>query len=310
MPTFHVTASTRINRPLDEVRSVIADFNSWPAWSPWLRMEPNAPVDYYGEAGQVGHGYRWEGRKVGAGEMVWRELTDKQLLADLTFIKPFTSKADVGFNLTDHGDSTEVEWLMDSSLPFFMFFWVKSMKGMITMDYSRGLALLKDHIEQGEIACHVEPIGVVNIPTCSYLGVTEKVRMSEIGTSMQNSFNEVKAALANTDTSSQGVPMSVYHKMDVANGVCHYTAAVPVHKDDANKTGILEPGEIPSGQAFKVVFTGPYRHIGNAWAMAVSEMRLLNLKASKRDKPFEHYISDPTRTPENDLVTEIFIPLR
>ena len=115
MPAFHVTASIRINRPLDEVRGVIADFNSWPTWSPWLRMEPKATVEYHGEVGEVGHGYRWAGMKVGSGEMAWRELSDKQLLADLTFIKPFTSKADVGFTLTDHGDSTEVEWSMDSS---------------------------------------------------------------------------------------------------------------------------------------------------------------------------------------------------
>jgi len=103
MPAFHVTASTHINRPIDEVRRVIADFNSWPVWSPWLRMEPSATVECHGDPGQLNHGYRWEGEKVGAGEMSWRALSDEQLQANLTFLKPFKSKANVGFNLTSHG---------------------------------------------------------------------------------------------------------------------------------------------------------------------------------------------------------------
>lgn len=309
MPAYHVTASTRIDRPIDEVRKVIADFTTWPIWSPWLRMEPSATVEYHGDAGQVGHGYRWEGEKVGTGQMVWDELSTHKLQANLTFLKPFKSKADVGFNLTDHGGSTEVEWLMDSALPFFMFFMVKTMKGMITMDYKRGLALLKDHLEQGHIACHIESIGVVDSPAYSYLGISKKVSMAEIATTMSETFSEVGEALANTAKASSDVPLSVYHKMDVVKASVHYTAAIPVVAPDANAEGVLEAGEIQSGKAFKVVFTGPYRHLGNAWATAMSEIRHQKLKPSKRNKPFERYVNDPATTAENDLVTEIFIPL-
>lgn len=310
MPAFHVTASTRINRPLSEVRQVIADFNSWPAWSPWLRMEPEASVNYHGSAGEVGHGYRWEGEKVGSGEMAWRELSDHQLQADLTFLKPFKSKADVGFNLTDQGDGTDVEWVMDSALPFFMFFMVKTMKGMITMDYARGLALLKDYIEQGDIACNIESSGVVDNTACHYLGVSNQVGMTEIGPSMQASFSKVQEAFAQSDITPSNMPLSVYHNMNMAKGECHYTAAMPVSAEDASSTGTLKVGEIRPSKAFKVVFTGPYRHVGNAWALAMSDIRHQKLKVSKKDKPYERYTNNPATTPENDLVTEIFIPLR
>jgi len=309
MPAFHVTASTRIDRPIDEVRRVITDFTSWPTWSPWLLMEPSASVEYHGDAGQVDHGYRWQGEKVGSGEMVWRELSAHKLQADLTFLKPFKSKADVGFNLTDHGESTEVEWLMDSALPFFMFFMVKTMKGMITMDYSRGLALLKDHIELGHVACGIESKGVVEGTAYSYLGLSKKVSMSEIGPSMQKTFTEVGEALAKLEQEPNDVALSVYHKMDVVKSSVHYTAAIPVATDVADKHGVLEAGEIQPGKAFKVVFTGPYRHLGNAWATAMSEIRHQKLKPSKRNKPYERYLNDPASTAENDLVTEILIPL-
>ncbi len=310
MPDFHVSANIRINSPLEEVRKVITDFNSWPIWSPWLRMEPGAQLEYEGLPDQLGHGYRWQGEKVGSGEMVWTDLSPTQLDAKLTFLKPFKSKADVGFTLTDAGGATDVEWVMDSGLPFFMFFMVKTMKGMITMDYTRGLTLLKDFIEQGEIVCDIDPVGVVDSPAYSYLGITEEVPMSEIGEAMGRSFSQLKERFAKEDVSSDGLPFSVYQTMDVANSRCRYTAAMPVNIEDAENTGALEVGEILMGTAFKVVYTGPYRHIGNAWALAMSDMRHQKLKASKRCKPYERYVNDPTTTPENNLVTEIFIPLR
>lgn len=309
MPAFHVSASTRINRPLNEVRQVIADFNSWPTWSPWLRIAPEASVEYHGNAGEVGHGYRWRGQRVGAGEMAWRELSDHYLQANLTFLKPFESKADVGFKLTDQGESTDVEWVMDSALPFFMFFIVKKMQGMITMDYSRGLSLLKDYIEQGNIACNIQSVGVVDSLACHYLGVSNQVGMTEIGPSIQASFGEVEKDFTALDITPSDRPLSVYHNMNIGKGVCHYTAAMPVSAENANTSGALKAGEILPSKAFKVVHTGPYRHVGNAWALAVSDIRQQKLKVSKKNKPYERYTNNPATTPENDLVTEIFIPL-
>jgi len=127
---------------------------------------------------------------------------------------------------------------------------------------------------------------------------------------MRATFKDVLAELARKDSPTVGEPLIVYHDMNLARGECHYTAAVPVTVDNTMGDDKLEAGEIRQGKAFKVVFTGPYRHIGNAWALAMSDMRHLKLKASKRDKPFEHYLNDPDSTVETDLVTEIYIPLR
>jgi len=63
-------------------------------------------------------------------------------------------------------------------------------------------------------------------------------------------------------------------------------------------------------KAMKVTHTGPYRHLGNAWAMAESEIRYAKLKKNKKQPPFERYLNDPGDTAEKDLVTEIFVPLR
>jgi len=310
MPAFHVTESIRIDKPIGEVRAAIVDFNTWPIWSPWLCMERTCQVNYKGEPDTVGHGYSWVGEKVGEGTMEWMSLTDDQLKANLTFLKPFKSKADVGFNLTAAGDATDVEWNMDSSLPFFMFFMVNTMKGMIRMDYSRGLAMLKDYIESGEVHSRMAAEGTVDTQPTAYLGVTKSSAMAKIGDSMEAAFGEVMSGFGDAGITPLGEPLSIYHEMNVKDASMRYTAALPVSVEDSTDSSGLTAGEIKAGKAFKVVHTGPYRHLGNAWALAMSDMRHAKLKKSKHHMPYERYISDPSDTPDADLVTEIYIPLR
>lgn len=317
MPAFHVTASTLIDAPIERVHDIIGDFASWPNWSPWLCLEPSALVEYQGEAGTVGHGYRWEGQKVGSGNMVWASVAPTVLNAKLEFLKPFKSKADVGFNLHSQGQQTRVEWWMDSSLPFFLFFMVRTMKGMIRMDYVRGLAMLKDWVETGQVPASMHAEGVVNLPATHYMGVERSVSMDDIATDMHSAFTELTQQLRESNVTEAGNPFAVYRKMDMAKNACDYTAAMPVALPNANanaeggagNVGLVQR-EIPEGRAYKVVHKGPYRHLGNAWSLAMSDIRHGKLKASKQHKPFECYLNDPDHTADNDLVTEIYVPLR
>lgn len=310
MPAFTVSAKTRIDRPIEQVRKTIGDFDTWPHWSPWLCIEPGTPVTSHGEPSTPGHGYEWEGEKVGSGKMVWTSLEPTQLTAELNFIKPFKSTADVGFTLTDNQDSTDVEWTMNSSLPFYLFFMVKMMKGMITMDYSRGLAQLKDYIEMGGVPFTMEAKGVVDTPAVHYLGVSKKSAISDLSASMGSTFGELHQSVQNTNLTITGEALSVYDKMNMGSGQCHYTAAIPVSEKDAVSQEGLKAGNVLASSAYKVIHTGPYRHLGNAWALAMSDVRHLKHKTSKQQKPYERYLNDPTTTPENELITEIYIPLR
>lgn len=52
---------------------------------------------------------------------------------------------------------------MDGKLPYFMFFMVKMMKNWIGMDYERGLAMLKEFIETGEVISRVEKTTISTI---------------------------------------------------------------------------------------------------------------------------------------------------
>jgi effector-binding domain-containing protein len=310
MPVINTQASIEIAAPIANVHSVIVDFRTWPVWSPWLYIEPDSQMQYRGTLGEAGHGYDWEGQKVGAGSMTLTHTTNEQIDCDLQFLKPFKSSARVQFDLHEISeDRTRVTWHMDSRLPIFLFFMTGTISGMIRADYRRGLAMLKDFLEDGKVHSRCTVEGIVEVDAVDYVGCTATTPMMQISESMKASFEQLKSSVKTGAFVSNGKPFSILRRMDYKRDTCAYTAALPA----SSVAGVVAPlaaGRRPACSALKVVHIGPYRHLGNAWAMLISEARHRKLKAQKSIPAFECYRDDPGSTPAIELVTELFLPLR
>lgn len=301
VPKFHIEKSIEINAPAERVRQSILDYHQWEIWSPWLCMEPSAKIDFEATAATPGHAYSWEGDMVGAGRMELAGSDGNTDHMDLTFLKPFKSTAKVKFETTAiDTDNTRVTWHMDSGLPFFMFFMVGTMKAMIGMDYDRGLKMLKQYIETGTVSSNIEIIGVVDMPALHYAGVSSESQLSKISDSMTASFTQL--IKSSKDKITDEFCGAIYTDMNIKTQHCHYTAIAPVAESDAT-------GSIPDCRALKVVHTGDYQHLGNAWATANTYQRHNKFKKNKQLPPFELYLNDPQKTPAKDLITEVFIPV-
>lgn len=309
MPKFHIERSININAPVEQVRAVIQDYQQWEIWSPWLCMEPSAKLDVEGTAATPGHAYSWTGDMVGAGRMELSAIEGETDFMDLTFLKPFKSTAEVRFVTTpvDAGNS-RVTWHMDSGLPVFLFFMVGTMKAMIGMDYERGLKLLKEYVETGTTTSNTEIVGVVNVPATGYAGLSEASQLQSLSQSMQETFPKVMALLPAKPASVDGKDSpqlcgAIYHKMDIKTQHCEYTAFAQV--DQAHATG-----SIPECRALKVIHTGSYHHLGNAWSTVNSYQRHKKMKLNKGVSPFEFYMNNPEHVAPEDLVTEVYLPVK
>ncbi len=320
MPTFSVIKSIEIEAPLESVKNVLTDFRQWPVWSPWLCTEPDSSVDYVGEPNTMGHGYNWQGELVGSGEMRLAESSDHQLTMDLVFLKPWKSTADIRFDLQEVDiNRTHVSWQMDSKLPFFMFFMKKTFVAMIGADYRRGLLMLKDYIETGSVPSTCEVKGITDRESIDYAGVTGHAPIAEIGQAFEKHVPVIKA-FAETNDQTQNMTdswMAVYNRMDIKNQKCNYTfgvatVATPLAEADPSIAAhdTITIGSIKPGQSLKVMHTGSYRHLGNAWATAMAHIRTKKNKMDKNTPPFERYLNHPDTTPEAELLTEIQIPLK
>ncbi len=313
MPKIHVERSISIAAPAERVKQLTTDFNEWPAWPPWLCMEPEAKVEVYGTPGQTDHGYRWTGQLVGEGEMQTSSIANGVQELDLTFIKPFRSKARVMLQVEpgNNDDTTNVTWHMHSSLPFFMFFLTRTMTSMIGMDYERGLRMLKEYAETGNVDSSTEVAGIVRLPSIQYVGVEAQSSMSELSSSMQTTMSQ--AGELATATKLNRTPIlagAIYNSLNINNQHCKHTAFVPLESSQQTTAQNLPLHTIPSGIALKVIHRGSYTNLGNAWSTAMSYQRYKKLKPLKAQPPFECYMNDPDNTAAEDLLTEIFIPLK
>ena len=309
MPKFHIERSIDIAAPIQQTRAVIQDYQQWEIWSPWLCMEPTAQVEIEGSAATPGHAYSWTGDMVGAGRMELSSIEGESDLMDLTFIKPFKSTAKVRFVTTAiDASNTRVTWHMDSGLPTFLFFMVGTMKAMIGMDYERGLKLLKEYVETGAVTSHTEIVGVVNVPATHYAGLSSTSQLPTLSQSMQEIFPKVMAlaegkSAATDEEILQGSSGAIYHRMNIKTQHCEYTAFATVGQSDAT-------GSIPICRALKVIHTGSYQHLGNAWSTINSYQRYKKIKLNKQVAPFEFYMNDPDNVATKDLVTELYLPVR
>lgn len=302
MPKLHLEKSIRINAPVDQVFDKLQDFHHWPAWSPWLIMEPGVAVNVQPD----GQHYSWEGNRIGAGNMtVANSVANQRIDYDLVFLKPWKSKAKVYFTTKAVGNETEVAWGMNSSLPFFMFFMKKLMVAAVGMDYERGLLMLKDYCELGEVPAKLNFPGRVQFDGFQYIGVRNSTSRSDMPTKMEADFKKLMAFLEDHQSIVTGQSFSQYHKFDIVKDHAKYTVGMSVSSIPASLPDGIVSGTLPAASVNQIEHVGAYRHLGNPWTASQMMIRNKEFKPLKKYHPFELYGNNMNEVDEKDLVTTV-----
>lgn len=305
MPKINVTKSISINAPQQKVKEFLTDFHNWKNWSPWLICEPEATVDYADD----GKYYKWEGNRVGSGEMQVTAINDNSIDYDLTFLKPWKSKAKVGFNFKEEGETTIVNWTMESSLPFFMFWMKKAMEIYVGMDYDRGLKMLKEELELGKINSTLEFIGENNFEACGFIGIKTTTPFSKIDKAMEKDFTALHDYTVKNSIEVTGLPFSEYQKFNLVRDKVVYVAGFPVDSEPKNLPDNFFYGTLPKLKMNTVRHKGRYDHLGNAWTAVMMMDRNKEFKKNKKAFPMEIYLNDPATTAPEELVTDVSMPV-
>ncbi|MDF1698476.1 MAG: SRPBCC family protein [Saprospiraceae bacterium] len=302
MPKMQIVKTKHINAPVSKVYEIVHDMSSWSKWSPWLIMDPDAIV----EVAEDNRSYSWEGNRVGSGHMsILEETPNKSVDYDLTFLKPWKSKAKVRFETKEKDGGTEVSWHMDSSLPWFMFWMKKMMVAFVGQDYDRGLSLLKDFAEDGEIHSKLNWLGERQFPGCDYIGISRTCSIDEMGVVMKSDFENLMEYAKGVEGADVTKSFSMYHKFDFVKNMAKYTAGIPSPTIPSDLPSEFKAGNIPPTKIYTVEHIGPYAHLGNAWTTIYTMHRNKEIKGRKGIHPFETYGNSPADTDPNDLITHI-----
>jgi len=302
MPKMNIKKSIHINTPIEKVYKTVSDFHSWVNWSPWLIAEPEAKVDVRKD----GKYYSWEGNRIGSGNMnMLKETPPHMIDCDLTFLKPWKSKAKVHFVCQEENGGTNVSWTMNSSLPFFMFWMKKSMEAFVGSDYERGLNMLKEYIEQGKIDSKLEFQGESNFAGFNYIGIRTETTMEKLGPDMSSDLQKLWKIIEDQQENLNGESFSIYHKFDMVKKRVAYTSGIPVKTIPENLPAGILTGNIPATKVYTLRHIGSYKHLGNAWTTMYSMHRNKEIKLVKGIHPFESYVNIPGEVPDGELITDI-----
>jgi predicted transcriptional regulator YdeE len=309
--SYSIDKSIEIDESIEKVFSAVGDFATWSIWSPWLCQEPECPVSRTGDPCNIGHRQEWKGKRIGTGSIEIIAINrNQQIDYDLKFIDPWESSAKVSFKFNEMTkDKTKVSWTMDSELPWFMFFFKKMMVGLIGSDYMRGLSMLKDYCENGEVHSHTEIKGVTSIDSFYYAGIYRKSTIDKMPQLMGADFQALQKAVEEGKLPKPEGAVSFNYKHDFATGVCEFTSALR-YKEQPEAANGFEVGQIQAHSALQVEHTGSYKHLGNAWSTAINEQRNQKMKINKKAPMWEIYLNMPGEVAEKDLKTQIHIPVK
>lgn len=309
---YNVTRDVVISLPLEEVFQKTLDLNLRDKWSPWLCMDPSSVVQVEGAGTQSGDNYSWESDYIGSGTMSITAVQDLQGIDhELEFLKPFKSKASVRLEFKPVSGSVQVSWIMNGRIPAMM----KSMMvGMIGMDFERGLSMLKQWLETGEVLTKSIPVGTTKRDPVFYVGRHSECSLDDVASSMENSMSALCSRMKEKAIEASGAPFCIYRKYDITARTCEYVMAIPVQrqpsKGSLGSESSWETGQLPAHTAYLVKHVGSYKNLGNAWSTGFNRLRSLKLKPTKSLAPYEVYVDDPEKTPEGQLTTEIYWPLK
>jgi effector-binding domain-containing protein len=122
-----------------------------------------------------------------------------------------------------------------------------------------------------------------------------------------SAFKSVYGAMEKLGVKPSGAPMTIYTATDDTG--FQFQAAVPVSQAPALPAdGDIKVGKSPTGTALKFVHRGSYDAMDTTYEAITNHLDEKKLEA--KDLFVEQYLKDPVTTPEDDLVIEVYVPLK
>ena len=313
--TVHVERAVEISRPASTLYTVLNDFRTFAVWSPWSEKDPDIVYEFSGAAAGSGAQMSWSGdpRLVGKG---WQEITESTPWSLIRMRLDFDQqgRADSYFQITPTATGSTVTWGFDSNLVeeqgffgsllaryFGLFFdqWIGA-------DYEQGLSRLKTYAESLPATDFSElEVEIIEVEPLDILYIATNSRQAPDGdaVSLAAAYQEIILFMTEHSIEMQSQPMAITRAWDAED--YRFDAAIPVATAVIEKpSGNVQAGQSPSGLAVRVVHRGPYDRMGPTYERLAAYMTVHGLKEGRVS--WEHYISDPGQTPQDEILTHIY----
>ncbi len=311
----HVERSIVIDAPRATVFALVDGYKQFSKWSPWEALDPNAKTTVEGPDFGVGAKQSWVGdpKTVGSGS---QEIIEAEPVARVKSRLEFGDNppATAEFVLAPEGSGTHLTWSFDSDMgagPIGRWFGLM-MDRFIGPDYEKGLANLKtlaESLPKADFADLVVTMVDAAPVTVAYVESQSSRDTMQIGEAIGAGYAQVVAFMKVHGLKQAGPPITINTRWDDTG--YGFDAAIPVDKTPAKDIPADSPVKLKatySGKALKIVFKGPYGGMPPSYRKLEAYMAARGYESA--GPPWDEYVSDPGTTPESELITNIYQPVK
>jgi effector-binding domain-containing protein len=223
-------------------------------------------------------------------------------------------------SITPEGEGSKVSWRFETELPITFdgkfFFGVMgrwfglTMADAIGTDYEKGLGRLKALLEgmpRADIAGLVAIVQEVAAqPAYEVPGLSSGTDAASSSAVLGSAYGEIVALAQANNVKLAGPPYTVIRGHD--GDQWQYDAGIPVDRNDVPPTGRLRAAQTFAGKVADFRHVGSYDTLARTHAKAEAWLATRGLTAG--EPRMEIYVSDPTTTPVEQVVTLVRIPVR
>lgn len=300
-----------INNSSELIFIQVADFNNWEHWSPWKRMDSNATYVISEPSQGIGSSYEWEGEIIGEGKL---ETVVYEKYSNLEFNLYFNGNDEQPnkdiWTFDESENGTIVTWKTELNLGYpvarFLGLFIENMIGPQKED---GLKYLKEYVESLKKEENVD-ITLVNVEAKPIYFISEVSDMSDgdIPAKFTQIYGELGEFCGKNQIQMDGMPLAITTNFSMNPPKWSFNGAFVVTDNSKEPTGRIEKGMTYEGKAVKAVHIGPYDKSIDTYNAIDKYIKENGMEINGNS--WEEYISDPGNTPEEELITHIYFPVK
>lgn len=321
--TAHVSRSVTVSAAPASVYAALNGFRQFNRWSPWADLATDTKYVYSGPLQGPGARMEWSSAdpNVGAGsQQILASLPYQSVEIELKF-EGFAVPSRSTHTLTPvEGGGTQLEWSFDTDFGRNLFGrYMGLMIGRyIGADYEKGLGRFKTFIETLPPARFPETeIAFVEANATPLAMLSGTASAAESAQLLGEAYGRILAFMAEAGLQQAGAPLAITRSYDDATGAWKFDAAIPLDREcTAPEAGDI-PGDTPgdihcgssyAGAALKLSFSGPVSNTPASYAALTAYRDAAGL--TDNGDSWEHYVTDPSASPEGQLTMDIYWPVK
>ncbi len=299
-----------IDAPVAAVYAMVADFQQWPQWNPWLASASGAEVTFSSNVDGKGSRCTWDSATMGAGMIEQVRLQAPERIEQLVRLRhPFTVSGRSTWTFEEQDGKTRVTWGLRGRVAFSMRAFAATVKGSLTLDCRFGLDQLASLLEPASAPRYeIIHLGVRDVPAIRYVYRHYQGSINGLLQAVDDITAELRQQLTAQGLVAAGAPLAIYFKTNIKLRTTSCNVGIPVATPD--DFDALPVRELGAHRAYVVQLKGDRAALEIAWFYAMQRMVAEKIQPDQRLPPFESYLGEDGDAAGTAHVTELYLPVR